>query len=1135
MDLRPGNEWHAASNSPIDRILPSSEWDRDLIAHSCNLLCVHDLSGRLLSINAASARLLGYDEQEILQKPMRDFLTPQTRPLFDLYLEEIKQKGESYGVMTVVTRKGEHLVWEYHNILHKPDRAEPCVHGIAHDVTARVRAEKTLLETNAKLLRIASEQEASLKELTLSRTLLDQANDAIIVIETTSLRIVEINGRALAFLGYSREELLSMTVTDIAPAVNENERIRVLRCLDETGPMILERQYRRKDGSTFPVEVSLRRASLNREYITAVARDITSRKQTEERLREFGKVVEHLEDLIVVVNRDYKFMLVNRAYLHYRQLKAEEVIGRSVAEVLGQELFATQIRHRLDECFSGRIVTYELRYLYPKLGERDLLITYLPVEDPTGIERVACVMRDITAQKQAEASQKASEARERSRAEELATVLDAVPVPVYISHDPSCRRMTGNRAAYSQLQIDLGANFSKSASPEEIPPFRLFQDGVEVSPDQLPMQRAARTGQSIYDSAQTMILGDGTQRETLVNAVPLFDDQGKPRGAVGASIDLTDLKDAEKALRQSEHRFRAVYEESLIGIALADTRTGRFVQANPKFCEITGRTEGELLELDILRVSHPDDVGSAEDFLPNLGTGKFENLEIDKRYVRPDGSVRWGRVVVIPLSEKEDGRRVHVALVQDITERKQAEDSLRQSEERFRVALKNSPIAVFNQDKDLLYTWSYNSQLPFTPADKIGKSLFEIVNPEEAAQIAEVRRRVLQTGVGERGETQITLEGKKKYFDTTIEPVLNAAGAVIGITGASMDVTELRETSEALREAKRRLTEEKLYLEKEIDTELGFGEIIGQSEALHDVMRQVGRVASSNATVLLLGETGTGKELVARAIHRSSQRHSNSFIKMNCAAIPSGLLESELFGHEKGAFTGAISKKIGRLELADGGTLFLDEIGEIALALQPKLLRVLQDQEFERLGGNQTVKVNFRLIAATNSNLADRIQKNEFRSDLFYRLNVFPICVPPLRERREDIRLLVEHFVDKCARRMNKTITSIPRKTMDALISWDWPGNVRELENFVERSVILTEGSVLVAPLNALQPAQAARLRDQTLESAERDYILRALRESHGKIGGPRGAAMRLGLKRTTLQSKMKHLGIDPQSQHPIH
>jgi PAS domain S-box-containing protein len=498
--------------------------------------------------------------------------------------------------------------------------------------------------------------------------------------------------------------------------------------------------------------------------------------------------------------------------------------------------------------------------------------------------------------------------------------------------------------------------------------------------------------------------------------------------------------------------------------------------------------------------------------------------------------VRWVRILVVPMWSTGEQQRWHMGLVEDITERRQAEEALRLSEERFRVAIKNSRIAVFNQDRDLRYTWMYNSQLPVSGSEKLGKTPADLFDPGEAARIMEVRRRVLETGVGARHEVQVTCNGRGQYLSTTIEPVLDAAGAVIGLTGAAMDVTELREATEALREAQKKLTEEKLYLEQEIDTELGFGEIIGQSRALQSVMENVKRVASSDATVLLLGETGTGKELVARAIHRQSRRANNSFIKLNCAAIPSGLLESELFGNEKGAFTGAVSKKIGRLELADKGTLFLDEIGEISLALQPKLLRVLQDQEFERLGGTQTLKVDFRLIAATNRDLAEVVRQNEFRSDLFYRLNVFPIRIPPLRERRDDIRPLVKHFVQKCARRMNKEITSIPKKTMDELMGWEWPGNVRELENFIERSVILTQGSVLVAPLSELNPmATEKKSVDESLEAAEREHILRALRESRGQIGGLRGAAMRLGLKRTTLQSKLKHLGINPRSGPPQH
>ena len=352
--------------------------------------------------------------------------------------------------------------------------------------------------------------------------------------------------------------------------------------------------------------------------------------------------------------------------------------------------------------------------------------------------------------------------------------------------------------------------------------------------------------------------------------------------------------------------------------------------------------------------------------------------------------------------------------------------------------------------------------------------------------------------------------------------LLKQIGAQMGIAldhaRAYREIAELRD----------KLAEEKSYLEGEICSELNFEEIVGDSLPLKRVLEQAKTVAPSNATVLVLGETGTGKELIARAIHRMSSRKEGNFIKLNCAAIPTGLLESELFGHEKGAFTGAVSRKIGRLELAHKGTLFLDEVGEIPLEIQPKLLRVLQDQEFERLGGTRTLRVDVRLVAATNRDLEQSISEKEFRSDLFYRLNVFPLRMPALRERSRDIPLLVRYFVQTFARRMNKQIETITTETMNALISWDWPGNVRELENFIERSVILSAGTVLNAPLAELKHGRSRHNgSNHTLADLERDHIIRTLRETGGVIAGMNGAAMRLGLKRTTLQSRIQKMGID--------
>lgn len=324
-----------------------------------------------------------------------------------------------------------------------------------------------------------------------------------------------------------------------------------------------------------------------------------------------------------------------------------------------------------------------------------------------------------------------------------------------------------------------------------------------------------------------------------------------------------------------------------------------------------------------------------------------------------------------------------------------------------------------------------------------------------------------------------------------------------------------------------KLAKEKLYLEEEIRTEYDFEEIVGDSPAIKRVLKQVEVVAPTDSTVLILGETGTGKELLARAIHNLSRRRDRTFIKLNCAAIPSGLLESELFGHEKGAFTGAIAQKVGRFELADGGTLFLDEVGDIPLELQSKLLRVLQEQEFERLGSTRTIKVNVRLVAATNRDLAQMVQARQFRSDLYYRLNVFPLTVPPLRERPQDIPMLVRYFAQKFARRMNKRIETIPADGMSALTRYGWPGNVRELENLIERAVILSHGTDLhVPPAELKAPAGLAPQTATTLEAAEREHILHALQAARWVIGGPNGAAARLGMKRTTLQSKMRKLGI---------
>lgn len=376
--------------------------------------------------------------------------------------------------------------------------------------------------------------------------------------------------------------------------------------------------------------------------------------------------------------------------------------------------------------------------------------------------------------------------------------------------------------------------------------------------------------------------------------------------------------------------------------------------------------------------------------------------------------------------------------------------------------------------------------------------------------------------------TGVVIVGSQRAdFPNDIESLLLRVAVNQAVIELQTDqVRAERQRAEEIERQRHQLHAQNTYLRQELDTEQQWGDIVGRSKALQSVLKLVEQVAPTNACALIQGETGTGKELIARALHRLSDRKDKAFVKFNCAAMPTGLLESELFGHEKGAFTGAIVQRIGRFELADRGTIFLDEVGEIPLELQAKLLRVLQEQEFERLGSTKTIRVNVRLVAASNRDLAQMVAERTFRSDLYYRLKVFPILVPPLRDRAEDIPDLVRCFTERYVRQFRKPITSIDADTMKALCRYPWPGNVREVENFVERCVILSQGSTLEVPLGELQSVNRSTAVGTTLGDVEREHILRCLKECNWVIAGPSGAAAKLGMKRTSLQSKMQKLGI---------
>jgi len=606
-----------------------------------------------------------------------------------------------------------------------------------------------------------------------------------------------------------------------------------------------------------------------------------------------------------------------------------------------------------------------------------------------------------------------------------------------------------------------------------------------------------------------------------------------PNGSVVLSVirDITARRHAEEALRESERRLR-MHVEDVRGYAIfmldpegkvSSWNAGAERLKGYRAEEIVGRHFSQFYPTEDIQSGKPDRA------LKSAATdGPFQE---EGWRVRKDGSRFWASVTLTALRDSNGKLLGFSKITRDLTERKIAEEALRRSEAQLRAIFEHSPDAIIGVDPrgNILEVnaqaetfFGYNrSELIGKPVEMLVPERFRDKHPKYRDDYQHAARsRPMGVGLELFG---LRKNGTEFPVDIMLSPVDTPEGKMV--LSVIRDLSEKKQAQEELERRER----EKQYLEEELYTEHRFEDIIGESPMLKRVLKQVETVAATDVTVLILGETGTGKDLIARAIHQLSSRSGHSLVKLNCAAIPTGLLESELFGHEKGSFTGAIAQKIGRLELAHQGSFFLDEVGELPLELQPKILRALQEKEFERVGGTRTIPVDVRLIAATNRDLGQMVKDRQFRGDLYYRLRVFPITLPPLRERREDIPLLVRYFVSKHARSMDRRIETIPPEIMKALVHWEWPGNIRELENFVERSVILTKGSTLRAPISELEmpPETALDEGNTSLESAERDHILRVLREAKGVIAGPKGAAARLGVKRTTLNSKLKKLGIE--------
>jgi PAS domain S-box-containing protein len=587
-------------------------------------------------------------------------------------------------------------------------------------------------------------------------------------------------------------------------------------------------------------------------------------------------------------------------------------------------------------------------------------------------------------------------------------------------------------------------------------------------------------------------------------------------------------------LRESEEQFRKLFENSKDAILITDDY-GNFLRVNQAACDLLGYSLDQFLRLnatDLLSADAPLTVNLYGNYLETgYAAGEWS-------YARLNGERRTTLYMSCRFAPG-----LHLNILRDITERKRAEDALHESEEKFRQLTEHIDAVFFISERfggqspgRLLYVSPAYERLWGQSPELLYQNLLfwrESLHPEDRKRVVAALEGISQKGFDEEFRI-VRPDGELRWVHMRLFPIFDEEGAVHRIAGIADDTSERKQAEQLLSQAfthieqlKEQLQAENVYLQEEIKLNHSFDEIIGESTELKYVFHKIEQVALTDTTVLLLGETGTGKELIAHAIHSSSKRKDQPFIKVNCTTLPATLIESELFGHEKGAFTGAQARKFGRFELANEGTLFLDEIGELPLELQTKLLRVLQEGEFERLGGSLTIKVNVRIIAATNRNMKMELQNGLFREDLWYRLSVFPITLPPLRQRMEDIPLLVNHFVNIFSKKLGKELKSVAPAAMKALQGYTWPGNIRELANVIERAVINAQGPVLFLA-EKLDPSRSLNVSSNghSLAEMERDIILQRLKETYWKIEGPGGAAQSLGLKPSTLRQRMNKLGI---------
>jgi PAS domain S-box-containing protein len=965
----------------------------------------------------------------------------------------------------------------------------------------------------------ARQLQALYQELQEQASLLSLTHDAIYVCDMNGV-ISYWNRGAEILYGWAAEHAIGRLAHELLKTASSLPFEQIEAELLANGRWEGELLKTTKDGTQILVASrwSLKRADSGAPVaILVTSNDITARRRAEEAARrsekELRDVIETVPAMLWSTLPDGSLDFINHRWQEFTGLAAEDALGWNWEAVVHPEDHGRFVADWRAALAAGQPIESEVRVRAANGEYRWLLVRNVPLRDELGkIVKWYGTSFDI---------------HERKRAEEALYRSEAYLAEAQkLTHTGSFAYdgRTNTFPYWSEEHFRIWG-----FDPQQGPP-----DGEtllqRVHPEDREMVRelsvkALRT-RSDYIAEYRIVLPDGTVKYIEAIGHHVSTERAGPVLVIGTHVDVTERKRAQEALRESETRFRTFVDHAGDALFVQDLEQGTIVDVNRQACESLGYTRQELIGNTALAFHLDSDRAGLESVAELAKAGRTVVNTYWHR--RKDGSV-------FPVEAHTTlvwygARRFLLNVVRDITDRLRAEEAVRQSEKQLREVIETIPAIAWTNSSDGSIEFVNKRWQEYTgiSAEKSAGFGWELaLHPKDVDGYVEKRRASLASGDPFEDEVRIRCGGTGEYrwFLCRAVPLREERGNVFRWYGTATDIHDRKRTEE-------RLQVENVVLREEIDKASMFEEVVGASPALKTVLSAVSKVAPTDSTVLLTGETGTGKELIARAIHKKSPRRSQAFVAVNCAAIPQSLIASELFGHEKGAFTGALQRRLGSFELAEGGTIFLDEIGDLPLETQITLLRVLQEREIQRVGGNQPIRVNVRVLAATNRDLHNAIAAAAFRQDLFYRLNVFPIHIPPLRERTEDIPVLVEYFVDRFARKAGKSIRTIEKRALELLESYSWPGNIRELQNVIERGVILCETEALTIDeswlsLATSQPQGPSGSLGRKSPAEEKELIERALAETEGRVSGPSGAAAKLGIPASTLEYKIRFLKIN--------